>query len=322
MLAPTTVWSMQFRNAGATGLRVSRLGLGTATWGRGVDEHEAADIALAFVGGGGTLIDTAASYSNGYAESVLGGLLAKDLARDEVTVLSKTGVTFGPQGRRVDVSRGGLMRGLEDTLRRLQTDYVDIWAPHVFSNEVPLAETMSALEWAVSSGKARYVAVSNYAGWQLARAYSLLENARIPLVANEIGYSLVNRSAEIEGLPAAESLGVGVLAYTPLGGGVLTGKYRTGIPADSRARNRDFPGYAERHLTDHPVRVAEAVATAARGLGVTPAAVAIAWTRDQPGVTGTVVGARTAAQIEAAVASEDVVLPTEIVAALSDVSLD
>jgi aryl-alcohol dehydrogenase-like predicted oxidoreductase len=185
---------------------------------------------------------------------------------------------------------------------------------------VPLSETLSALEWAAVSGRARYVGVSNYSGWQSARAFSLLESARIPLVANETEYSLVRRSPETEVAPAAAALGFGLLPWSPLARGVLTGKYRNGIPSGSRAASADFPGFAERFLDEQSARVADAVAMAARGLGAKPAEVALAWVRDRPAVAAPIVGARTSGQLRSALASLEVVLPDEIVAALDDVS--
>ena len=179
---------------------------------------------------------------------------------------------------------------------------------------------MSALEWAAGSGRARYVGVSNYSGWQSARAFSLLESARVPLVANEVQYSLVCRAPETEVTPAADSLGIGLLPWSPLGRGVLSGKYRSGIPSGSRAASPDFPGFAERFLDEHSVRVADAVAMAARGLGVKPAEVALAWVRDRPAVAAPIVGARTAAQLRTALSSLDLELPEQIVTALDDVS--
>jgi len=212
------------------------------------------------------------------------------------------------------------MAQLETSLRRLGTDHVDLWLVHTWSDDVPLSETLSALEWAAGSGRARYVGVSNYSGWQSARAFSLLESARIPLVANEIEYSLVCRAPEHEVTPAAGALGFGLLPWSPLGRGVLTGKYRNGIPSGSRASSSDFPGFAERFLDEHTTRVADAVAMAARGLGAKPAEVALAWVRERPGVAAPIVGARTATQLRSALASLELTLPSEIAAALDDAS--
>jgi len=289
-------------------------------WGNAVDRHEAGDHLRAFVEAGGNLVDTAYGYGGGDAETILGGLLDGTVPRDDLVICTKAGISRAGGERRVDVSRRGLMAQLDTSLRRLGTDHVDLWLAHTWSDEVPLSETLSALEWAATSGRARYVGVSNYSGWQSARAFSLLESARIPLVANEIEYSLVCRTPEHEVVPAATSLGFGLLPWSPLGRGVLTGKYRNGIPSGSRAASSDFPGFAERFLDEQTTRVADAVAMAARGLGAKPGEVALAWLRDRPGVAAPIVGARTAAQLRSALASLELALPSEIVAALEDVS--
>ncbi|WP_256795505.1 aldo/keto reductase [Terrabacter sp. Ter38] len=308
------------RRLGSSGLTVTPLALGTMLWGNAVDRHEAGDHLRAFVEAGGNLVDTAYGYGGGDAETILGGLLDGTVPRDDIVVCTKAGISRAGGERRVDVSRRGLMAQLDTSLRRLGTDHVDLWLAHTWSDEVPLSETLSALEWAATSGRARYVGVSNYSGWQSARAFSVLESARIPLVANEIEYSLVCRTPEHEVAPAATSLGFGLLPWSPLGRGVLTGKYRNGIPSGSRAASSDFPGFAERFLDGQTTRVADAVAMAARGLGAKPGEVALAWLRDRPGVAAPIVGARTAAQLRSALASLELALPSEIVAALDDVS--
>jgi aryl-alcohol dehydrogenase-like predicted oxidoreductase len=308
------------RRLGSSGLTVTPLALGTMLWGNAVDRHDAAEHLRAFVDAGGNLVDTAFGYGGGDAETILGGLIGDVVPRDELVVCTKAGISRASGERRVDVSRRGLMAQLDASLRRLGTDHVDLWLVHTWSDEVPLSETLSALEWAAVSGRARYVGVSNYSGWQSARAFSLLESARIPLVANEVQFSLVHREAEAEIVPAAVGLGFGLLPWSPLGRGVLTGKYRTGIPAGSRAASSDFPGFAQRFLDEHSAGVVEAVAMAARGLGTSAAEVALAWVRDRPAVAAPVVGARTASQLRTALASLDLVLPAEIVGALDDVS--
>lgn len=311
---------MHTRRLGRSGLHVSRLALGTLTWGLSVDAEVARDLLTAYVEAGGALVDTAHGYGGGVAEEWLGELLGPVVPRDQVVVVSKAGIRRGPAGRVVDTSRRALLTDLDDSLRRLRTDHVDVWMAHAWSDDVPLEETLGALEYAVQSGRARYVGVSNYLGWQLARAFSLAELARLPLVADEVEVSLVCRDAEHEVLPAADHLGVGVLAWAPLGRGVLTGKYRGGIPPESRAASTDFPAFRERFLDERAVSITEAVATAAQGLGVSPAEVALAWVRDLPGVTAPIVGVRTLAQLRAALRAEELELPAELRRALDDVS--
>ena len=212
------------------------------------------------------------------------------------------------------------MHQLDTSLERLGTPYVDLWLVHTWSDATPLDETLSALEWAVTSGRARYVGVSNYSGWQAAHAATLMSQRRIPLVANEIEYSLINRLPEDELASASLALGFGLLPWSPLGRGVLTGKYRHGIPADSRAASRDFNGLAGLNLTEESGQIVDAVAIAAQGMNVSPAEIALAWVRDRPGVVAPIVGARTTAQLRTALSSEDLELPTELVEALNDVS--
>lgn len=304
---------------GQSGLSVSRLALGTMTWGRSTDQVSAEDQLRTFLAAGGNLLDTAHGYAGGASEELVGELVS-ELDRDEVVLCTKAGISRRTGERVVDTSRATLLRQLDVSLRRLQTDHVDLWLVHTWSDEAPLTETMSALEWAVQSGRARYVGVSNYSGWQSARALSLLEQVRIPLVANEIEYSLLERSPEDELCEASSALGFGLLPWSPLGRGVLTGKYRHGIPAGSRAASADFAGFTSRHLGDHTAGVVDAVTIAARGLGVSAAEVALAWVRERPGVVSPIVGARTLPQLKTALAAEDLELPPEIVSALDEVS--
>jgi aryl-alcohol dehydrogenase-like predicted oxidoreductase len=311
------------RHLGRSGLVVSRLALGTMTWGRDTDEDDAAAQLLAFVGAGGTLLDTADVYADGDSERVLGRLLSEVVPREDVLVASKAcGVTGpGPMGR--GTSRGHLLSALDASLARLGTDHVDLWQLHDWDPVTPWEEAMAALDTAVSSGRVRYAGVSNYCGWQLA-ATSSWQRAwpgRTPLVSNQVEYSLLQRGVEREVVPAAQALGVGLLPWSPLGRGVLTGKYRNGSPADSRGASPSFARFVQPYLEDDRAgSVVGSVLTAADGLGVSPVAVALAWVRDRPGVVAPIVGARTAAQLQAALAAESVELPPEIRAALDDVS--
>ncbi|MBI4940435.1 aldo/keto reductase [Kineosporia sp. A_224] len=317
---------MEQRAVGRSGLLVSRLGLGTLTWGRDTDEHEAADQLREFADAGGTLVDTAASYGDGASETVLGSLLGTLVPREDVIVCTKAGVVRRHGVQEVDTSRRTMLAALDGSLRRLRTDHVDLWLAQAWHEDVPLEETMSALEHALRTGRARYVGFANYCGWQTARAATLLEAAGAGglggagAVAAEVEFSLVQRGVEREVLPAAEALGLGVLAWSPLGRGVLTGKYRTGTPADSRAASPHLSGFVGVYLDGASRRVVDAVATAADGLGCSATEVALAWVRDTPGVASALVGARTASQLRASLASEAVELPPEIRLALAEVS--
>ena len=308
---------MRSQPVGDSGLRVSSLTLGTSSWGREVDLETARDLLTDFRAAGGTTIDTAAGYGNGSAERLIGALI-KDLDRDQLRLVGKAGIGGVDAGRRVDASRGSLLTALDASLDRLGVDYLDLWLVHTWDEQVPLAETMSALEAAHRSGRARYVGVSNYSGWQFTAAASLLREARVPLVANEVEYNLLTRSADAEVIPAAQYAGAGILAWAPLAGGILTGKYRHGTPADSRAAAGQHERWAERHLGEAASPVVNAVVTAAAGLEVSPAEVALAWTRDR--VATSIIGARTTKQLAALLRSEELTIPDAVREALDEVS--
>ena len=308
---------MEKRQLGRSGLRVSRTALGTMTWGGDTDPDEAASQLVAFVDAGGTLVDTADLYAGGEAERMLGDLLGDLVPRDDVVLATKTVArrADGPFGG--GASRGALLSALEGSLKRLKTDHLDLWQLHAWDECVPIEETLSALDYAVTSGKVRYVGISNYAGWQLATAAAL---ATVPIVSGQFEYSLLERGVEREVVPAAAHHGIGLLPWAPLGRGVLTGKYRTGTPADSRGASAEYAGYVEHHRTERAARIVQAVVTAAEGLGTSPLAVALAWVRDRPGVVAPVVGARDTGQLTGSLAAEDLRLPPAIRSALDDVS--
>jgi aryl-alcohol dehydrogenase-like predicted oxidoreductase len=313
---------MEQRHLGRTGLRVSRIGLGTLTWGRGTDEHDAADQMKAFWEAGGTLVDTADVYGGGDAEYLLGQLVERLVPRRDLVIATKAGSVPDPD-RRFDGSRGHLLTTLDASLERLGTDYVDLWQVHAFDPETPLEETLQALDIAVSSGRARYAGVSNFCGWQLAKAATwqlASPGVRTRLASTQMEYSLLQRGVEREVLPAALDLGIGLLPSSPLGRGVLTGKYRTATPVGSRGASERMAPFVEPYLDDAASRIVEAVATAADGLATTPLEVALAWVRDRPGVVAPIIGARNAQQLTAALSVEALSLPYEICQALDDVS--
>ncbi|MFI9274169.1 aldo/keto reductase [Kitasatospora sp. NPDC052896] len=312
---------MEKRHLGRTGLRVSRLGLGTMTWGRDTDEQEAAEQLKEFAEAGGTLVDTADVYGDGGAEYLISRLTESLIPRSELVIATKAG-SVPDSDRRFDASRGHLLSALDASLRRLGTDYVDLWQVHAFDPATPTEETLAALDQAVGSGRARYVGVVDFSGWQLAKAATWQHCApgRVPLAGAQLEYSLLQRGVEREVLPAALDAGVGLLASSPLGRGVLTGKYRHGIPQDSRGASPYLAPYVQPYLTERSRRIVDAVATAADGLASSTLAVALSWVRDRPGVASAIVGARTAAQLQAALSVEALTLPDEIRGALDDIS--
>ncbi|HEY3572308.1 MAG TPA: aldo/keto reductase [Arthrobacter sp.] len=308
---------MQQRYIGNSGLRASSLSLGTMSWSRETDEQDASELLRTFVDAGGTLVDTAASYADGQAEAMLGSMLGDVVSRTEVVISTKAGVSPSDGRQRVDASRNAMLSGLDASLARLGTDYVDLWLAQAWDPNVPLGETLSALDFAVRSGRARYAGIANYNGWQTAKAAAIAE---FPLVANQSEYSLLRRRPEAELVPAIEDAGLGLMAWAPLGRGVLTGKYRGHVPADSRAAGTRLANYVEPYLEQPSSQVVEAVAMAARGLGRSSLDVALSWLLSQHGVATAIVGARTPVQLKEILDAQLTPLPAEIARALEDVS--
>jgi aryl-alcohol dehydrogenase-like predicted oxidoreductase len=298
---------------------VGRLGLGTLTWGGETDPEEASSMLAAFRDAGGSLVCTADTFYAGGAEEILGHLLGSAADRGAVVLVGQTG---GPWAARADGSRRSLLAALDASLDRLRTDHLDVWLVRGWDQETPLEETLGTLDLAVRSGRARYVGLTDVAGWQLAAVASAQRSlpGREPVVAVHAEWSLLARGVERELVPAAWASGVGVLPWSPLGRGVLTGKYRAGVPRDSRGGSERWESFVTPYLDGDAGRVVDAVLTAADGLGVSPVSVALAWLRDRPAVTAPIVGARTVGQLEAALAAEAVELPDEIVWALDEVS--
>ena len=315
---------MELRQAGNCGLQLSRLGLGTMTWGRDTDTHEAADQARAYIEAGGNFLDSASHYGDGDSERVIGGLIGTLFRREDVVIATKAGVAYEGGTLKTDASRTSLMASLDRSLNRLATDHVDLWQIQVWDPNTPLEDTLSALDWAYTSGRARYVGVSNFNGWQSARAITLQEanTSKAPVATLQNEFSLLNRSGEEDVLQCSSVLNRGFIAWSPLGRGALTGKYRNGIPADSRAATPHFAAFIEPYLDERSRRIVEAVSVAAQGLGYSPLEVALAWVRDFPGVTSAVVGARTGAQLRGILASEEITLPDVVRTALNEISAD
>lgn len=312
---------MDLRPLGGSGLHVSPIGLGTMSWGRDVAWEEVRRLVPEFVEAGGNLIDTAPAYGGGVAEQMLGKLFAAGLPRDEVVVATKAGFVIRGGQRVIDTSRGAMLTDLEQSLRRLRTDHVDLWQVHAWG-DAPIEETLSAMDSAVSRGLARYVGVSNFVGWQTATAATWQEalGSRTRLASAQVEYSLLARRAEVEVVGAARHHGMGLLAWSALGRGVLTGKYATGIPRDSRAATDHFAWFVEPYLQPRSTAVVDAVARAAEGLRLTPAQVALLWVRDAPQVASALVGPRNRAQLAELLEVVTKVLVAPITSALDDVS--
>ena len=293
------------------------------TWGRDTDENEAAQQLQHFFESGGNLIDTAAVYGDGDAERVLGGFIGTLIKRDDAIIATKAGISVTDGVRKISNSRNDLISDLDRSLSRLNVDYVDLWQIHTWDKLTPLEESLSALDYAVTSGKARYVGLCNFNGWQLARTATLQNPlfGKSAIASTQNEYSLLNRKVEEEVIPAAVSMEIGFFAWSPLGRGVLTGKYRNGVPSDSRGASPHFANFVEPYFSDKSKKIVEAVCVAAEGLGFSPLEVALSWVRDAPGVTSTLIGARTGAQLRGILTVEQITLPEQVRIALNEVSL-
>jgi aryl-alcohol dehydrogenase-like predicted oxidoreductase len=282
------------------------------TWGRDTDIHEARDQFNLYYEAGGRFIDTADVYSDGVSEEIVGEFCRE---RTDVLISSKAGSVR--TNRRRDASRSHLLNALDATLRRLRKPHLDVWHIHAWDPYTPLEETLSAAAHAIDSGKVRYLGVSNYSGWQL---ISAALGSKYPVISAQMEYSLLQRGIEREVVPAALDLGVGIMAWSPLGRGVLTGKYRHATPADSRAATSHFSAFITPYLNERSRAIVDATCTAAEGLGLTPIDVSLAWLSARPQVSSAVIGARTAAQLRVVLNSVNAVLPVEIHEALDEVS--
>jgi aryl-alcohol dehydrogenase-like predicted oxidoreductase len=310
------------RTLGGSDLKISRLGLGTATWGATTDEVEAARQLAAFVRAGGTLVDTADVYGAGRSEEILGHLIGATVARSDIVLATKAVAVFGDPSRRQNASRTHLLATLDKSLTKLCTDHVDLWQLHAWDPLVPLEETLSAVDVAISSGRVRHAGICNYSGWQTAKAANWQRlTGRPPLVSVQVEYSLLQRGVEREVIPAAADSKLGLLAWAPLGRGVLTGKYRHGVPA-GKAESRFFKRYVGQYLDERSAAIVTELVAVAERLGLSPLSVALSWVRDRPGVAALLVGARTAEQLEESLATETdpVVLPLQERARLDAVS--
>lgn len=318
---------MEYRQLGNSGLRVSKLALGTMTFGgqgkfQFVGETDLAsakrqiDIA---VDAGVNLIDTADVYSGGAAESILGDALKG--RRQDLLLATKARFSMGESTNDAGLSRHHLIRACEASLKRLQTDYIDLYQVHEWDGQTPLEETLSALEHLVSSGKVRYVGASNFAGWQVMKALGIADRTGLPrFVSQQVYLSLQERSAEYEIVPSAVDQGLGLLIWSPLAGGLLSGKYRRNQapPPGSRHASEwnEPPVYDEDKLYD----TVEVLVEVAGAHGVSPARVALAWLLTRPAVSTVIVGARTDEQLADNLAAADLELSADELAALEAVS--
>ncbi|GAA4209274.1 aldo/keto reductase [Microbispora amethystogenes] len=320
---------MRHTQLGRSGLKVSTACLGTMNFGSSgsCDETEAARIVDAFLEAGGNVVDTADAYNGGDSERIVGRAVRG--RRDSVVLATKAFLPQGPGPNDRGLSRAHLTRALEGSLRRLGTDHVDLYQCHQWDDSTPIEETMAALDGFVRSGKVRYIGCSNFTAAQIVESQWAAQRAGgTPFVSLQPQYSLLARSIEAEILPVCRRHGLGTLVWSPLGGGVLAGRYRRGEApgAGTRmARLKASPmpmarAWADGLLNEPNLVIADHVAEAAAGLGVTPAAVALAWVRRRPEVTSVIVGPRTLDQLRDNLAGLDLPLPPEVAARLDEVS--
>jgi aryl-alcohol dehydrogenase-like predicted oxidoreductase len=310
---------MELRPLGRSGLRVSALCLGTMTFGTESDEEHSAEVLDRYLDAGGNLVDTADVYSRGASEEILGRLLGA--RRSRVVLATKAGMARSDDPNDRGASRRHLVEALDASLRRLQTDWIDLYQVHWPDPLVAPEETLSTLDDFVRAGKVRQVGVSNYLGSHLATAAAVCDRyGWSPVVSLQPQYSLVSREIELEILPLCRQLDIAVLPWSPLGGGVLTGKYLAGQAPANGTRFAESEWQAERRLTDRNTAIATEVQKVAADVGRTPAQVALNWVLDRPGVTSVVLGARTVGQLEDNLGAQGWALEAEQVAALDRVS--
>jgi aryl-alcohol dehydrogenase-like predicted oxidoreductase len=318
---------MEYRQLGRSGLRVSTITLGTmgfggTGWASAVGQIDVdgarRQIALAREAGV-NLIDTADVYSDGTSEEILGQALGQD--REDVLIATKVRMPMGDGPNDAGLSRHHIIRGAEASLRRLNTDYIDLYQVHEWDGHTPLDETLSALDHLVQSGKVRYIGASNYAAWHLVKALWTSDvNHLQRFVSQQIYYSLQAREAENELVPVSIDQGLGILVWSPIAGGLLSGKYRRGVDAPAGSRHLGDWSEPPIHDEDKLYDTIETLVGIAENRGVSAAQVALAYTIGKPGVTSVIVGARTEEQLADNLASAELTLTEEEFAQLDEVS--
>jgi aryl-alcohol dehydrogenase-like predicted oxidoreductase len=319
---------VEYRTLGRSGCAVSTLALGTMTFGDETDEEGAHAQLDRFVAAGGTLVDTADVYSRGISEEIVGRWLGKQSGdvRDRVVLATKGRFPMGDGPNDVGLSRRHLTRALDASLRRLGADRVDLYQVHGYDPLTPLEETLQFLDDAVRAGKIDYVGLSNFTGWQVQRAVDVAEFARwSPPVTLQPQYNLLAREIEWEIVPAARANGLGLLPWSPLGGGWLTGKYRRDERPSGRTRlgenpERGVEAYDRRSTVERTWDVVDAVRAVADDRGVTMPQVALAWLADRPAVSSVILGARTVEQLDDNLGAAGLHLTAEETARLDAVS--
>lgn len=309
---------------GRSGLRVSPLCLGTMTfgedwgWGSSVTESEA--ILARYLERGGNFIDTANGYTKGHSEAIIGAYFARTPgSRERVVLATKFSTNLFPGDPNAGgASRKNVVASCDESLRRLRTDYIDLYWMHFWDPNTPIDETLRALDDLVRAGKVRYIGVSDTPAWKVAQANTLADlRGWTPFVGLQIEYSLIERTVEGELVPMARELGLGITPWSPLRGGVLSGKYTR---ANATTANPDRGDRVKAFLTERNLTIIDELLRVAKERGATPASVALAWVQARPGVTSTIIGARRLDQLDQNLAALDVQLTADDVAALDKVS--
>ncbi len=303
---------MQILRLGRSGLKVSKLCLGTMTFGAGADEATAFAIMDRFMEAGGTFLDTADVYNGGLTEEIVGRWIKERGVRDKIVLATKVYGTTGPAPNERGLSRIHVQRAVEDSLRRLQTEVIDLYQIHRWDFDAPPDETLEALNDLVRQGKVRYIGCSNLRAWQIAEYLRISDTHHWSrFVSLQPLYSALNRSIESEILPYCDRQGLGVIPYNPLAGGVLTGKYKRGQPLPEETRLSDSEAYRQRYYTETTFDIVEAFVAAAENHGVTPAQLALAWVLAEPRITAPIIGARTLEQLDDTLGGLDLELTPE-----------
>lgn len=314
-----------YRTLGKSGLRVSPLTLGTMTfgeeWGWGSTPANAEAILSRYIADGGNSIDTANIYTKGHSEKIIGDYLRHaDVRRDQLVLATKFYCNLYPGDPNAGgASRKTIISSLENSLRRLQTDYVDLYWMHAFDPFTPIEETMSALHDLVAAGKIRYIAISDTPAWKVAQAQMIAQfRGWSAFVGLQIEYSLLERTVEGELIPMAQDLGLGVMPWSPLKGGILSGKYTRANQGETLSQRNSLEGGT--HFDENTYQIIDRLTALAKEKEVTPASVALAWVMNRSGVTSTIIGARTMSQMDQNLQSLAVFLSKDDISSLDQLS--
>jgi aryl-alcohol dehydrogenase-like predicted oxidoreductase len=314
---------MQTRNLGSSGLKITEIAYGNwLTHGSQVEEDRARACVRASLDAGITTFDTADVYANTRAETVLGGALAGE-RRDGLEIFTKVFFPTGPKTKNDHgLSRKHIMSSIDGSLRRLQTDYVDLYQAHRYDHDTPLEETMEAFADVVHTGKAHYIGVSEWSADQLRRGHELARELKIPFVSNQPQYNMLWRVIEAEVVPASEELGIGQIVWSPIAQGVLTGKYLPGQPPPAGSRATDELGGADmikRWMDDDLLERVQKLKPLADEAGLTLAQLAVAWTLQNPNVSAAIIGASRPEQVQESVGAAGVRLEEELLRRIDDI---